>query len=172
MRILNVGCGNDTYGTDFIDLYPSRPEVIKFDIEEAELPFEQETFDEVYAKNLLEHLGNPLSALRKMAKVLKKKGMIVIITDNAGYWHFHMPWSNFHHGCLGKASHGQEDMHFMLFTKQHLTNLFHRLGFGAVTIDEWNDDTAWWERPFNWLLKHTWLYRRMSYQKIKVVGFK
>jgi len=28
-RILNIGCGNDTYGTDFLDLYPKRKEVKK-----------------------------------------------------------------------------------------------------------------------------------------------
>ena len=33
MKILNIGCGNDTYGTDFIDLYLQREEVIKCNFE-------------------------------------------------------------------------------------------------------------------------------------------
>jgi hypothetical protein len=28
-KILNVGCGEETYGTHFVDFYPSRKDVIK-----------------------------------------------------------------------------------------------------------------------------------------------
>ena len=36
-RVLNVGCGKDTYGTDFVDKYPSRKDVIKYDIDQEGL---------------------------------------------------------------------------------------------------------------------------------------
>jgi len=58
-RILNVGCGEDTYGTHFVDLYPTRKEVIKCNVDKEKLPFPNNYFDEIYSKNLLEHLRNP-----------------------------------------------------------------------------------------------------------------
>jgi ubiquinone/menaquinone biosynthesis C-methylase UbiE len=53
MRILNVGCGNDTYGTHFVDLYPTRKEVIKCDVNKERLPFPSNFFDVVYSRNCL-----------------------------------------------------------------------------------------------------------------------
>ncbi|HKZ42047.1 MAG TPA: class I SAM-dependent methyltransferase, partial [Candidatus Hodarchaeales archaeon] len=70
-RILNVGCGNDTYGTDFVDLYPVRDDVIRCDVEKEKLPFRDNTFDEVFSGNIFEHLKNPNLVLREMSRVLK-----------------------------------------------------------------------------------------------------
>ena len=68
-KILNVGCGNHTYGTHFIDLYPQRKEVIKCNVEEEKFPFPDEFFDEVHSENIFEHLKNPNIVLNKMARV-------------------------------------------------------------------------------------------------------
>lgn len=55
-RILNIGCGNDTYGTDFVDLYPQRKEVKKCMIDSEKLPYSKNTFDEVRMYFVFEHL--------------------------------------------------------------------------------------------------------------------
>lgn len=34
-RILNVGCGGDTYGTDRVDIYPSKTTTTVCDIEKG-----------------------------------------------------------------------------------------------------------------------------------------
>ncbi len=47
VRILNLGCGKDTYGTDFVDIYLSRKEVIRCNIDKESLPYGDGTFDEV-----------------------------------------------------------------------------------------------------------------------------
>ena len=52
-RILNVGCGNDTFGTDFIDLYPMKKGVIKSDIDNEMFPFPNNSFDVIYSKIIL-----------------------------------------------------------------------------------------------------------------------
>jgi hypothetical protein len=57
IRILNVGAGKDTYGTDFVDVKPSRTEVLRCDLDEESLPYESDIFDKVYCKNVLEHRG-------------------------------------------------------------------------------------------------------------------
>jgi ubiquinone/menaquinone biosynthesis C-methylase UbiE len=73
-KILNVGCGSETYGTHFIDLYPSRKEVIKCDVDKEKIPFPNSYFDEVYCKNIFEHLRNPGHLIEEAHRVLKKGG--------------------------------------------------------------------------------------------------
>src|SRR3972149_5784116 len=97
-KILNVGCGNQTYGTHFVDKYPKRKGVIKCDIERGKLPFKSNQFDEVYSRCLFEHLKNPFHVLKEMHRILKPKGRLILITDNAGFWGFHMPMSKTHYG--------------------------------------------------------------------------
>jgi Methylase involved in ubiquinone/menaquinone biosynthesis len=171
MKILNVGCGEDTYGTDFIDKYPTRAEVIKCDVDEEPLPYKSGAFDWVYCKNLLEHLGNPLDALREMHRVLKVEGHLELITDNAGYWSFHAWYSKFHYSTKFKGLRGKEDRHFTIYTIAHLRNLFERVGFHIVFVRGWNDEAGWFEKPISWILRCIG-FRRMSYQKLKIVGRK
>lgn len=90
MRILNLGCGKDTYGTDFVDLVPSRPDVKKCDIDEERLPYADDTFDIVYFREVLQHLRNPGFVLKEIARVLKPGGRLKMWVDNAHFIGFHI----------------------------------------------------------------------------------
>lgn len=133
-KILNVGCGNENYGTDFIDLYPSRKEVKKVFIGKEKFPYKSEKFDEVYSNCVLEHLPNLDGFVKECKRVLKKNGKIVLITDNAACYKFHIRFfrnsKKAHHGgyeTLGRVGGGtgrdSEDKHYALFTPNHLKNL-------------------------------------------------
>ena len=126
-RILNVGCGGSTYGTDFIDLYPLRPEVKVCNADKDIFPFPDETFDEVYSSYLFEHLTNVSHYMTEVWRVLKPHGKIVIITDNAAL-----------HGLFGRVHHGRyeedhadhpDDRHYALFTPTNLKNFLVKFGF-------------------------------------------
>ncbi len=132
-RILNVGCGDETYGTHFVDLYPSRKEVIKCNVDEEKLPFPNNYFDIVYSRNLLEHLKNPWFALKEMKRVLKKGGRLILITDNASYYLFHLSksYSAHYHNYIER---GKEDKHYMLFTTKHLENFIELLSLKLIKI--------------------------------------
>jgi predicted SAM-dependent methyltransferase len=136
MKILNVGCGNDTYGTDFIDIYPTRKEVIKCDVDRQALPFNAESFDEVYAKCIIEHTKNPNDFLKKCYKVLKKGGKIKIITDNAGCWVWHAPLNFLYSQQHYKNSirEGKLDRHYSLYTNLHLANHLSSAGFRNIKV--------------------------------------
>ena len=143
MRILNVGCGTDTYGTDFVDVYPTRPEVKRMDIESGKLPFSENTFDEIYAKFVFEHMKNPGKFLQEAKRVLKKGGKITIITDNAGCWAFHFPFdislSRQHYD--NTLRHGDADRHYALFTPLHLQNHINAVGFRNAQVSYmWFED--------------------------------
>ena len=129
-RILNVGSGGDKYGTDFIDIYPNRKEVIKCDVSKDKFPYKDKTFDEVYSKNLFEHVINLTHLLKEMKRVLKKGGRLRIITDNAGFFLFHIPIrkNNFLQHNSNSVRGGKEDRHYFLFTPLHLRNHLEKLG--------------------------------------------
>lgn len=133
MRILNVGCGTDTYGTDFCDAYPSRPEVVTWNAPE-QLPFEDKTFDEVYSRNILEHVPDPGTLIKDMARVLKPGGKFVLISDSAFY--FLLPISGAHTGGYERAAtaHGRpNDRHYMVFAPIHLHNF---AAFAHLKVDK------------------------------------
>lgn len=129
-RILNVGCGPDTYGSDFVDLYPARPDVKRWDASTQPLPYPDDAFDEVYSKNLFEHLENPMTTLREMVRVAKPGGRIRVITDNAGWLLFHLPLrrSNYLEHYSNEPRESEGDRHYLLVTPLHLRNFFLKAG--------------------------------------------
>lgn len=135
-KILNVGCGSEIYGTDFIDFYPSRSEVVECDIDNENFPYPSKVFDEVYSRNLLEHTSNPFHVLQEMKRVLKKGGKLVIITDNAGFLLYHIPLFEhiFAQHNKNKYRYGKKDRHYFIFTPLHLRNLLQKVGGFKTSI--------------------------------------
>ncbi len=131
-RILNVGCGNSSYGTDRIDLYPTAATTKVVNVDKEGLPYKPNTFDEVYARNILEHLKNVGFFVDECYRVLKKGGKIYIRTDHAGYILNYLLKRNEHNQGLavqykkgGSFGHGQEeDWHYYLFVESHLRGFF------------------------------------------------
>jgi ubiquinone/menaquinone biosynthesis C-methylase UbiE len=137
-KILNVGCGNDTYGTDFVDLYPSRPKVKKCDFDKDRLPYKSNMFDEVFCKGVIEHVRNPSSLIEEMKRVLRKNGKLIIITDNAHFLGFHIKGSMHtggyeKHGRIGGGS-GSKDRHYALYTTNHIKNHLEVAGMKNIKI--------------------------------------
>ncbi|MBH30420.1 MAG: SAM-dependent methyltransferase [Candidatus Marinimicrobia bacterium] len=54
-----------------------------------QLPFEDEHFDHIFLSYLLEHIPNPIRALNKLKRVLKKNGNITVIEGDHGSAYFH-----------------------------------------------------------------------------------
>ena len=169
-RILNIGCGKEYYGTDFVGLHPSRSGIIKCDIDKEELPYKKETFDKVYAKCVLEHLTNLGFALKEMSRVLKRNGILEIITDNASYLGFHLSifGANLHMG--GYVGYGKEDKHYALYTAEHLKNFCKKLGLKIVKVEYLNTEAKWYVQIIRALLRM--LSPRLAYPRIKIVAYK
>jgi len=172
-RILNVGCWiHTTHGTDFVDKYPVRKNIIKCDVDVDKLPYPDNTFDEVYSYDLFEHLTNPLFFLRESKRVLKPDGRIVLITS---YAHC-MNWV--FNACILEVHGGEEDEHYTLMNEYHLKNWFKKAGLKVVSIEFIEDDyykNPLWKKAlkktFHMLFRHSPLWRLTCYG-IKVVGKK
>ena len=92
-RILDVGCGTgyvqDHLGQSSIGMdltlgllrsNKNNPVCANAEV----LPFKDEVFDLVYSINLLEHVQSPERVIRECKRVLKKKGVLILITPNKG----------------------------------------------------------------------------------------
>jgi len=125
MKILNVGCGNDYYGTDRIDIVKTEATTKTGDLEQG-FPYPDNYFDEVYARSILEHTKNLKLFAEECYRVLKKGGKLFIRTDNAGYLPLHISKSHEHNVVLDASSryHNELDCHYYLFVKSHLVYLF------------------------------------------------
>jgi len=127
LKILNVGCGEEMYGTDRIDIYKSKATTKVADIENN-LPYPDNTFDIVYSKNCYEHMRNPYNLLLEMKRVCKVGGTIRIITDNANFMLYLWNLCGIKHGdyrCRGDKV-DMNDVHFYIFQKEHLRNAFNK----------------------------------------------
>ncbi len=98
-KILDVGCGRGSFtrkledkGFEVVGVEPAselvrEAKVINKDIQfiqadAASLPFTDDYFDYVLCIEVLEHIPDAESALREMARVLKKRGTFVLIDKN------------------------------------------------------------------------------------------
>lgn len=54
-----------------------------------DLPFEEESFDHIFVCFVLEHLLDPINALKELKKYLKKGGSITVIEGDHGSCYFH-----------------------------------------------------------------------------------
>lgn len=118
-RVLNVGCGDDTYGSHRVDFAPGAAVTEVASV--LALPYKGGAFDEVFAANVLEHMVNPGEFLRECARVLKPGGRLVLVTDHAGYLGYHLRGLRYADNHQWHGAHG--DRHFMLFGVGHLRNL-------------------------------------------------
>jgi len=133
-RILNLGCGNDNYGTHRIDIFKTSATTEIGDLNKK-LPYPGNYFDEVYCKSVLEHIKNLGNFSDEVYRVLKKGGKLRLRTDNAGFLLVHLSKNHEHNKAYERLfefnpfGHKQkdksiEDHHYALFVPSHLRHLF------------------------------------------------
>lgn len=136
--VLNLGCGEEMYGTHRVDINMTSATTHVFDVEKG-INFQGDMFHEIYSRNLLEHLRNVGFFLDECYRVLKKGGKITLITDNAECVRYY--WFGTHTGRYEEL-HEPNDRHYEIFTKNHLFNHFVVSGFHVESIEYIETDTS------------------------------
>jgi 2-polyprenyl-3-methyl-5-hydroxy-6-metoxy-1,4-benzoquinol methylase len=149
-KILDVGCGEGILGRRLlekgasevvgIEFFPDACEraeknmtgVICGDIEKIDLPFDEGYFDCLIVADILEHLKDPLSTLKKLRKHLSDSGVVVASIPNVRYHGIinmlvEGHWKYEDHGILDKT-------HLRFFTRKEIERLFTEAGFEITGI--------------------------------------
>lgn len=127
MRILNLGCGNDMYGTDRIDFVKTEATTKVFNLDTDYNVFPTSwagQFDEVYCKSVIEHIKNLRVFVDLIYWSLKKGGRFYVLTDYAGYLPMYLFKSHEHNRLMKYDYQSSEDHHYHLFVESHLRFLF------------------------------------------------
>lgn len=78
MKKLNIGCGKDLRdGYINIDIVDYGGNVVH-DLNKVPYPFEDNTFDEILASHVMEHLNNFNSTVTELHRILKPNGILTV----------------------------------------------------------------------------------------------
>lgn len=97
------------------------------------LPFKKESFDLIICTEVLEHMGNPETALQEIKRVLKKDGRAIIELDS-GSLLFSVVW------YFWRLSRGGvwKDAHLHSFNVPKLEKMLKRVGFKIINKRQFN----------------------------------
>lgn len=129
-KILNLGCGTSTYGTHRIDIAPSVSTTEVCNINFG-LPYQNEFFNQVFAKNIFEHLNYTLDVLDECFRILKKGKELVVICDNPSYVLFHTESVKRQFQYYSENG----DLHFQIYFPNNMVNLLERAGFKIKSVE-------------------------------------
>ena len=165
--ILNLGCGIQSFGDIKADIYKTEKTDLLCDAHF--LPFRDNIFRLIYSRYVLEHLKNPMQSLREQKRILKEHGRIVLITDNASYWRFHLKTRSAHIGY--KNPNCPHDKHYALFVPIHLENFFISLNMKLEEIKFFTYDKKQYRRAtglLNLFLRAIPFLRHIGYEGIMI----
>jgi 2-polyprenyl-3-methyl-5-hydroxy-6-metoxy-1,4-benzoquinol methylase len=133
------------------DLYPDpvwveRFQVVEHDLEKANLPFADESFDAVFFTEILEHIAirDPQEILQDLRRVLRSQGLLILSTPNIcnlSNLYALMQGSN----IFWKPAlfYGSSDRHNREYTPTEVLDLVESTGFSSIQLYGMNSDCNW-----------------------------
>jgi 2-polyprenyl-3-methyl-5-hydroxy-6-metoxy-1,4-benzoquinol methylase len=111
--------------------------VVLGDVEKIELDFPEAPFDYIIFADILEHLIDPWSQLKRYTELLAPAGSVIATVPNIRYWResaglfFLGKWDY-------KISGNLDQSHLRFFTRKSLLKLFRNAGLTDISITPWN----------------------------------
>ncbi len=153
-QVLDVGCGPSKYpGAIGVDMNARTAADVICHLDRGRLPFEDNSFDEIRAVHLIEHVEDVIATMEELHRVARAGGTIFIVTphytDLASYTdpthRRHLSTESFHYFYAG-GLHGEE----MWYTRARLREL--RMHIKLLRL--------WRLLGFEFLVNHARWFRR------------
>jgi 2-polyprenyl-3-methyl-5-hydroxy-6-metoxy-1,4-benzoquinol methylase len=198
VRVLDVGCGAgetlayhasrgcQAYGLEVDENVKHIADSLGLNIVIGTLesnPFEPEFFDYIIMDQVIEHLSEPVSALKGASKMLKPEGRLILSTPNCRGWGrtvFGRKWINWH-----------TPYHLNLFSKKSITIVIEEAGFEvknfvSVTSSDWlyyqlvnlalypkyGEPSVYWSKERRWRAWELWTRRGIKiFHILKITHF-
>ena len=148
-KLLEIGCGRgdfinefskqnvNCFATDILlsakDYLVDKVDFKQHDINKNELPYDDNFFDAIYTKSLLEHIGNNDLFFKECKRVLKKEGKLIIYIPD-----WETQYLNFY----------DDITHIKPFTEQTLDSCFKLYDFKNYKIEKFYQLPSVWKYPF------------------------
>ena len=148
-KILDLGCGRGEFLRGFIrsgllgygfDQSDSAKELcseaeIKTGNLEKKLPYEDNSFDYIYSKSVIEHFYYPEKLVEEIYRVLKPGGLVITMTPD-----WEVIYQMFY----------EDYTHRTPFTRKSLINIFLIHGFKNVSCEKFRQLPFLWKMPWLW----------------------
>lgn len=148
--LVDVGCGRGDmvhalsdvgFSATGVDLSPTSKEFCKphpfkiCDLANDNLPFEDNSFNYIFSKSVIEHIRDPMPMIKETYRVMKEGGTSVILTPS---W-LHISWGPFY----------LDHTHVTPWTKPSLRDAMQMAGYKDVKVYHF------YQLPFLW--KYPWM---------------
>lgn len=144
-RVLDLGCsggllaekvrklGHHVVGVDVIEIPGVRDRVDEFHLLDLAAGADQDLghdYDAVILGDVIEHLPDPLTTLRRAVELLRPGGEVIISVPNFGHWYPRLRAAT---GLFGYDRRGiLDDTHLRFFTRRSLLRLVRRAGLDVL----------------------------------------
>ena len=82
-EILDIGCGNNKIkGAIGLDIDKNTQADIVWDLSKYPYPIEDNRFDEIYAKHIIEHVDDPIKFMKEVHRITKPNGTCFVETPH------------------------------------------------------------------------------------------
>lgn len=152
VRILDVGCGIHKFpGAVGLDRNPaSRPDVLA-DLDRIPYPFRDNSFDEVRAVHVIEHVADVIRMIEEMHRLTKPGGQLHIVTPHyTDFSSFCDPTHRWHLNSYSLRYFGQDNAGYSYYSPIRLREISVRLKLLSL----------WRYLGFEWLVNHWPRFRR------------
>ena len=161
-KILDIGSGDGSFikvckenGHESFGLDGSKENI---DFEKDRLKFNDKTFDIITMLSVIEHIQNPTNILNEILRVLKKGGILIIITPNFKYC-----YKNFY----------DDPTHIRPYTEKSIDSLMKLHGFNTIKVVPMliNKSAYFWNMPFSFFFSSILPFKNHHLKKIPLINF-
>lgn len=83
MNILDVGCGNNKVAGAFgVDQHPFPDVDLVHDLDHLPWPLADNTYDEIYARHIIEHVADPTAMMNEIHRVARPGAVVHLVTPH------------------------------------------------------------------------------------------